>query len=403
MNSKWRPQFFTIAIGQAVSLIGSSAVQFALIWWIASETNSPMMLGLSGLAAFLPTIIFSPLAGVLADRHSRKLLCIASDLFTGLVALVFAVMMWVRDVPVWSAVVILMLRGVGGTFQQPAITAIIPQLVPPSYLVKANGWTQMLQSGSFMLGPVIGAAMYAALPLPMLLLTDILGAAVASATLATVPVPHLDTQEHAHEPFWQNFKTGARVFLQDKHLLLMMAANTLCMVFFMPLSSFYPLMTSSYFNGSAWHGSVVELAFAVGMMISAALLGSVIEVKNKLGTAYLGLVGIGIASLVCGLVPPVMWGWWVFMIFCGMMGAFSNVFGIPLVAYMQQTIAPEKMGRAFSVFSLVGSLTMPLGLLIAGPVAEAIGVAAWFAVTGVACVIIAGAAWVVERRMPKAA
>lgn len=383
-------------------MIGSSAVQFALIWWIASETDSPIMMGLSGLAAFLPATIFSPLAGVLADRYSRKLICIASDMFTGLVALVFAIMLWVNEVPVWWAIVILMLRGAGGTFQGPAISAIIPQLVPQDYLVKANGWSQLMQSGSFMLGPVLGAAMYAALPLPALLLTDIIGAVAASATLAVVAIPRLHVEKKEHEPVFQNFKAGAHVFLEDKQLLLITAAETLCMIFFMPLSTFYPLMTSSYFNATAWHASIVELAYALGMMIAALLLGSIITVKDKLGTSYLGLLGMGLTSLGCGLLPPSMAGWWVFMVICGAMGASGNVFSIPLVAYMQSTIPPEKMGRAFSVYLFIGSFTMPLGLLIAGPVAEKIGVGPWFFLTGIVCSIIAVVAWLAKRRLARA-
>ena len=147
-----------------ISLIGSSAVQFALIWWIASETGSALLLGLSGLVAFLPSLVLSPWAGVLADRHSRKTICILADISIGAVALGFALLMWVVDVPVWTAILVLLLRSVGQTFHQPALQAMIPQLVPREYLIKANGWSQMMNSGSFILGPVVGAALYAAFP-----------------------------------------------------------------------------------------------------------------------------------------------------------------------------------------------------------------------------------------------
>lgn len=61
MEQSWKRKFLTISIGQMISLIGSSAVQFSLIWWIASETGSPIMMGLSGLVAFLPSTLLSPL------------------------------------------------------------------------------------------------------------------------------------------------------------------------------------------------------------------------------------------------------------------------------------------------------------------------------------------------------
>lgn len=394
-TSRWKARFFTITAGQTVSLIGSSAVQFALIWWLASETQSPMILGISGLAAFLPITFLSPIAGVWADRFNRKTICICADLFIGLSALVFAGFMWKYKVPSQYVILVLFLRGIGDTFHQPSIRAIVPQLVPPESLVNANGWSQFMQSGAFMLGPVLGAALLAALPMPIILLTDTLGAVAASAMLGVVKIPALEkTGSGEHHKiqekgsFFRELKEGAQVYLEDPKLLILMSAQTLSMVFFLPLSSFYPLMTSSYFKLGPWHASAVELAFAMGMLISSLLLGSFIKIKNKLKTAYLGLLGVGLTSALCGLVPPAMWGWWAFAILCGLLGASGNIHSIPTIAYMQETIPPEKMGRAFSLLGMAGSLAMPVGLLIASPVAERIGVHMWFLVTGIAILLI---------------
>ena len=89
--SRWKQKFLTIAAGQTVSLIGSSAVQFSLIWWLASETGSPMMMALSGLVAFLPQIFLGPFAGVWIDRLKRKHVAIAA---TGLPARFWAFGPW---------------------------------------------------------------------------------------------------------------------------------------------------------------------------------------------------------------------------------------------------------------------------------------------------------------------
>ncbi len=167
-RNHWQTIFFTIAIGQVVSLIGSSAVQFALIWWLAEQTASPMMLGLAGMVAFLPMTLLSPFAGVMADWYNRKVICITADLAMGLVAFIYAILLSFNMMPMWTVLLILGLRGVGGTFQQPALQSIIPQLVPSDYLLKVNGWIQLMTSGSFILGPVIGAALYSVLPLPII-------------------------------------------------------------------------------------------------------------------------------------------------------------------------------------------------------------------------------------------
>lgn len=73
-TENWKAKFLTVALGQAVSLLGSHGVQFALIWWLAEQTASPLVLGMSGLVAYLPITLFSPLAGIVADRYNRKLI-----------------------------------------------------------------------------------------------------------------------------------------------------------------------------------------------------------------------------------------------------------------------------------------------------------------------------------------
>ena len=137
-NKKLKSQFFTVALGQAVSMLGSHGVQFALIWWLAEKTSSPFILGISGIAAYLPMTLFSPLAGIAADRYNRKVISIVSDMAMGVAALIYAVLLFFFDLPVWTVFVMLCVRGIGGTFQQPAIQSIIPQLVPRDQLVKTN-------------------------------------------------------------------------------------------------------------------------------------------------------------------------------------------------------------------------------------------------------------------------
>jgi len=89
-KNNWKRDFLTIASGQTVSLIGSAAVQFSLIWWLASETGSPIMMSIAGVFVFLPQFILGPFVGVWVDRLSRKTVIIAADLFIGLAALVFS-------------------------------------------------------------------------------------------------------------------------------------------------------------------------------------------------------------------------------------------------------------------------------------------------------------------------
>lgn len=371
-----------------MSLIGSSAVQFALIWWLATQSASAMVLSISGLAAFLPTILIGPFAGVWVDRLKLKHVIICADAFMGVCAMVLSGLFYVGQGSYLLVYAALFLRGLGSAFHMPAVQKAIPMLAPQDQLMRVNGIMQFLQSGAFMLGPVIGAAMYAALPLWIILLTDTLGALLACIATGVINIPDPPRQPQETPHMWQEMKAGAKTLYSMRRMFIVTVASILCMVAFMPMSSLYPLMTSSYFKGTAWHAGIIEFVFAAGMMVAAGLVSAHGEVKDKFRMIHLSLLLLGLTSLLCGVLPPDMRYFWAFAVLCTFMGASGNLYNIPYMAYLQQNVPPEEMGRVFSLIMSLSSLAMPLGLVIAGPVSEAKGVAFWFLVAGIFMVAV---------------
>ncbi|OQB23423.1 MAG: enterobactin exporter EntS [Firmicutes bacterium ADurb.Bin182] len=387
-NARWKRDFLVIASGQTVSLVGSSAVQFALIWWLTSETGSALMLSLAGLLAFLPNFILGPFAGVWVDRLKRKAVIIGADLFIALAAGIFALLFLFGTPPYWTACVILGVRAVGSVFHTPAIQAAVPMLVPPDQLMRANGWSQFMQSGAFILGPVLGAALYAAFPLPVVMLTDVLGAAMACVTVAAVKIPEIRREKRSAPNIFREMKEGAAVLLKDKPLCMLTLASVLCMIFYMPLSSLYPLMNAVHFRGTEWHAGVVNLAYSAGMMLCSLAVSAYGEIKHKFRAVHAAFICFGVFTLVSGLLPADLSYFSVFALLCALMGAAANFSNIPYMTYLQQTIPPEVQGRVFSFIMTLMSLAMPVGLAAAGPIAEAYGVTVWFIVTGIAMIAI---------------
>jgi DHA3 family macrolide efflux protein-like MFS transporter len=387
-TTRWKRSFLTIAAGEAVSLIGTSAVQFAMIWWLAVKTNSALMLSLAGLLAFLPQLLLGPFAGVWIDRWKRKTVIICSDIFMALVAGAFALLFLMGQPPYWTACVVLGVRALANVFYTPALQAAIPMLVPSEQLVRANGWNQFLQSGAFMLGPVLGAALYAVLPLPFIMLFDVAGAVVASVSVAVVKIPDPPKQEHVTPGFFREMKEGARILLKDTRLCITTVAATLCMVFYLPLSTLYPLMTSEHFKGTAWHAGIVEFVFALGMMVCSAIVSAMGDIRHKFRLIHIALIAFGAVTLVSGILPRHMSYFWIFVVLCALMGAGGNLYSIPYMSYLQQTIPPEAQGRVFSMVTSLMCLAMPVGLTFAGPMAEVYGVGTLFFICGAAVIVI---------------
>ena len=166
----------------------------------------------------------------------------------------------------------------------------------------------------------------------------------ASAALAIVKIPRLEKKETREETMTGQIREGLEVFRQDKKMFYLVMAEAGCMFFYAPLSSFYPLMTSDYFGLSAMYGSIVEIAFAGGMMLASLLFSSVLKIENKIKVSFLGLLGMGTVTAVCGMIPPVYAGWFVFAAACVFLGASGNVHTIPLTAYIQETVTAEENG-----------------------------------------------------------
>ncbi len=393
----WKKPFFTIVLGQTVSLVGSSAVQFALIWWLATQTSSPMVMALSGLAALLPHAILGPFAGVWVDRMKRKVTVIAADLFMGTAALIFSVFFMTGTPPYWSVFAVLAVRALGSVFHTPAIQSVVPMLVPREALVKANGWSQFMQSGAFMLGPVLGAIMYGILPMSVILITDFVGAVVAAAAVMVVEVPEPEKQDRVAKHFLHEMKDGFSVCIRDRELAMMLLTASVSMIFFMPLTSLYPLMTSDYFQGTAFHASAVEFLYAAGMMAASFVMGTLGQAKHHMSGAYVGLITIGATALFGGMLPQSNWAFWVFAVLCGIMGAGGTIYNIMSVSAIQDRIPHEAQGRVFSLVGSILSFTMPVGLLMSGPVAERYGVARWFLIAGAVVTVLSGLVMMIEQ------
>jgi len=390
IQKNWKTKYLFMIAGQSLSLIGSTAVQFSVIWWLSATLGSPIILAFASMAAYIPNILLGPFVGVWLDRLNRKYVIIAADVFTGVISVIFALAFYLGTPTVWMALIFLGLRAIGGVFQFPAIQAVVPSIVPKDQLIQANAWDQFLQSGALMIGPVLGAVMYAALPLPTILFSDLVGAVIASIALIPVKIPYIARVDDNSMGFVTEWKEGLRIFLMDKRLFVLTLSATICMVFFMPITAFYPLMTSDYFQGTAYEASSVELLYSAGMMLGTFVInrfGNKLQ-YNAICTALIGLFGLGSTTLISGFLPKSDVAFWIFAFMCFGMGISAVFYNIPYIAYMQETIPSKYHGRAFSLLNTIISLTMPLGLLVAGPVSEIKGIQFWFGFSGIMIVSI---------------
>jgi DHA3 family macrolide efflux protein-like MFS transporter len=396
----WKRQFVVIYTGQAFSILGSAAVQFAIIWWLTVQTESAVTLTIASVVAFLPNMLIGPFAGVWFDRYNRRTVMIAADGLVAVSSAILGVAFWlVPTPPIWFIYLVLFLRGLGSTFHGPAMQAAIPMFVPADMLTKAGGWGNMIQSISNMMGPVLGAALMSFVPIAAIMIVDILGAAFAIVCLLFVIIPDIP-QSNEKMSVLYDMKQGFMAMKANKPLMAVFFPMVFMTILYMPLGALFPLLVRVHFLGEAWHNGIVEFVFAGGLLLSSLVIGVCGGMKKRFLMASLAIGLMGLATLVSGALPTS--GFWIFTICCFFLGASGTFMNVPVMAYIQESIAPEMMGKVFSLLMTAMTLSMPIGLLVAGPVVEVVGVNTWFFWTGVALLLDAILCRLLTRRYDQA-
>lgn len=396
MSAEYHPKpqsmrpFFTIWVGQVFSLLGSQLVQFAIIWWLTQQTGSATVLALASIAGLVPQVILGPFVGPLIDRWNRKRTMIVADTVVALSTVVLVYLFWSGTVEVWHIYTALFVRALGGAFHWPAMTASVSLMVPQEHLTRVQGLNQILHGGLSIASAPLGALLISLLPMSEVLLIDVVTAILAIGTIAFVHVPQPEAlPEHAGESqpsYLAELRAGLRYLLNWRGLMLLAGMAMLINMVLSPTNSFMPLLVKDHFNGTAWHLGAIEAAFGIGVLVGGISLGVWGGFKKRIYTSLMGLGGIGIGILIVGLAPANFFPLAIAgMLLGGLMSSFCNG---PIMAIFQSTVAPSMQGR---VLTLVGSATaamMPLGLALAGPIADIIGVRTWFLIGGLATIVM---------------
>jgi DHA3 family macrolide efflux protein-like MFS transporter len=399
----WKASFFTIWGGQALSILGSQLVQFALIWYLTVTTGSATALATASLVGMLPQVILGPLVGTLVDRWNRRWIMILADSTVTLATIGLAVLFALDAVAIWHIYVVMFIRSLASGFHGNAMNASTSLMVPVEHLTRIQGINQMLNGGLNVVSAPLGALLLEVLPLQGILMIDVATALLAILPLFFIRIPQPErierrqAQDEAQATIWQDFQAGLRYLLGWPGLLIVSLMTIGINFTIIPAFSLLPLMVKDYFGGNAIHLGWVESAMGIGIIAGGALLSVWGGFKRKIVTSMLGLMGMGAGTLILALAPSSA----IFLAVGGalIVGVMNPITMGPFFAVVQSTVEPDMQARIFSLLTSVGGGMAPLGLLIAGPVADRLGIQAWFLLGGSLCVLMAVAGLLIPAVM----
>jgi DHA3 family macrolide efflux protein-like MFS transporter len=377
--------FFILWTGQSLSLIGSQAVQFALIWWLTETSGSATILATATLLGLLPPIVLGPVIGALIDRWNRKTVMLAADGFVAVASLLLAWLFYagIADIP--HVLALLFLRALGAAFHSPAMTASTTLMVPEKRFTRIQGLNQSIQGLLTIVAAPLGALLLAILSMTWVMMVDVGTALLAILPLLAIRVPRpTRSDDHGRSSVWAETVEGFRYLLRRRGHRTLIAMAALINALLVPAFSLLPLLVLQRLNGGAAQLGWLNSAFGIGLIVGGVALGAWGGFRKRIVTTLTAMIALGVSVIAVGLTPASSFLWALVSMSC--LGLIVPLVNGPVYAILQSTIAPDYQGR---VFSLVGSLAAgvaPLGLIMAAPVAEIVGVGMWYLAGGIACV-----------------
>ena len=397
-DASWVGSFLAIWTGQAFSLLGSQLVQFALIWWLTEQTNSATMLAMATLAGMLPGIVIGPIAGVLVDRWDRRLTMICADGLIALATLLLAILHRFGVMQTWHILLLMFVRATAGGFQWPAMQASTSLMVPESQLGRVAGMSQALGGAIRIIAPPLGALLLGLVPLSSILAIDVGTAALAIGPLLfiAIPQPARDQRHEAQDAdapltsrLWRDFVEGIRYLGAWPAMMAFLSMAVLANLILNPAFALMPILVTRHFGQGVQELAWIDSAMGIGVVVGGLILGAWGGFGRRVMTILLGITGTGIGLLLVGLAPAQRF--WQAIVGILLAGGMIALIDGPFIAILQSRVDPTMQGRILGLVGSIVSAAAPLSMMIAGPVADALGVSIWYTAGGITCLALATA------------
>lgn len=367
MEKSWKKKTSLFLASQAISLFGSSLVQFAIIWYITLKTNSGLMMTIATLCSLIPQVLISLFAGVWADRYNKKVLIILSDGLIALATAIITILFFLGIDSLWLLFVVLAIRSFGSGIQSPTVTSFIPELVPEQHLMKINGLNTTIQSIMLILSPAVSGALLANVNLEYIFLIDIITALIGIFIFMTVKVNYVK-KEIIKGNYFISIKEGLVYAKSHKLIARMIVYLLLANILITPLSTLTPLLVTRTFGTEPLYLTLNEIVFFVGSVIGGIFISIWGGFKNRIHTIGIGCILCGVFSICLGIPINLVF----YLVSMGLIGFVMPMFNTPFITLLQENVEADKQGRIFSLITMLSSTIVPLSMIFFGPLSDAV-------------------------------
>ena len=398
------PAFRRLWWGLAISNLGAQLTVVAVGLQVYGISGSTASVGLLGLCALVPLVVFGLYGGAIVDHYDRRRVALAASFVTWAATIGLAVQGWLGSSQEWVLFALVAVQSGAFAVSTPARSAIIPRLLDPRLMPAANALQTLGFSVAFTVGPLLGAALVAAFDYGVAYTVDaLLFTAALFAVFRLPPQPPMPSETRRERVGLGSVVDGFRYLGTQRNVRMTFAVDLVAMITSSPRVLF-PAVGLVYLGGGATTTGVMAASAAVGVGLAGLFSGGLARIRWQgriIAVAItvwgLAIAGFGLTLVLAGQSHPDQVLWLalaiavLMLVVAGASDAISSVFR----QTMLQTATPDDMrGRLQGVFIVVVAGGPRLGEALLGGAASKIG-EGWAAVVGgCLCVILL---WVLVR------
>jgi len=367
----------------------------ALQWWVLQTTGSPLSLTLLAMADAIPMLIFGPLAGLWVDRWERRQVLITLNLASGGVVLVIAALALAHQLVPWHIYTAMFALGLLSTPLFPAISASIPDLVPPGYLPQANAFMQMTMSMGGLVGYGVSGFVTGLFGLSAVILFDALSFLMAAALMGLARFRSQGDQRPQQPVAPRELLAGIHIVWNEQVVRVLTGVALVFGFFYATILALLPAFVAQHLQQDAQGFGIVRAALSLGMLVGPFAAGFWAR-RGRHGARTLTTILLSGLAIVAFSMSPLLW---IAMFTLFLVGFFDGVSEVLSASILQARIPGEVRGRAFSILATAAMGVRVLGVGIGGPLALLLTVQGYFLFAGACITVVALLAFFTEVRL----
>jgi len=382
--------------GQATSRLGDSLYRMAMAWWVLQKTGSAMAMGAVLIFSSVPMLIFLLVGGVATDRFPRLRVMLISDLLSGTVVTIVAVLAFTGGLEVWHIYIASIIFGLVKAFFHPAYTATVPEITPKEMLPSANSLTSLSQQAASIIGPAIGASIIAVGGTPIAFGLDALSFFISAACILPIfwtnpalnlaPLASITQPGIASTPAQRGLRSVFADIREGFHTVLASPWLWITIAIFgivnatsgAPMAVALPFLIKVNLHGDVEILGLFTSMSSAGFVVGALWLGRFTKIRHRGTLAYTATLFAGVGVAIFGITNSIP----ILATAAFMGGLFISLFSLIWTNTLQELVPRHLLGRVSSIDALGSFVLLPVGYGIAGWATDLIGAPLVFGIGG---------------------